>query len=146
MVRMLGLWVALLAVGALLGAGVRADEVREGPVVVRPRDGGIGERVGDVAFVDVNGEPGKLSDYSKSKAVVLCMTSASCPVARKYGPTIVELQKRYAAAGVTFVAVNASPADSNEKIAGAAAEFARQGYTGRYVADGDSSVARALGA
>lgn len=146
MVRTVGLWVGLLAVGALLGAGVRADEVREGPAVVRPRDGGVGERVGDVAFVDIGGKAGKLSDYSKSKAVVLCMTSASCPVARKYGPTIVDLQKRYAAAGVTFIAVNASPADSKEKVAAAAAEFASQGYTGRYVADGDSSIARALGA
>src|SRR3954469_21671685 len=100
MVRRIGFCVGLMTVIAAAGGRARADEVREGPAVVRPRDGGVGEGVGDDRFVDVGGNAGNVSGYSSSKAVVVCMTNASCPVAGKYGPTIVELQKKYAAAGV----------------------------------------------
>jgi hypothetical protein len=111
------------------------------------RDKGVGERVSDVAFVDVDGKAGTLSDELRAgKAVVVCMTSASCPVARKYGPTLVELQKAYGAKGVTFVAVNASAADTKEKALGAAADLRRAGWAGRYVVEGGVEFARAMGA
>ena len=149
------LTVAVLTLAGMVGAArgegaaaaaAAAEGVREGPVVVAARDNGVGERVADLTFADVDGKAGKLSEFSGQKAVVICMTSASCPVARKYGPTIVDLQKRYAGQGVAFVAVNASAADTREKVDSAAAEFRKAGWTGRYVADAGSPIIRALGA
>src|SRR5689334_18569437 len=94
-------WASVLIL-LLVGRVAVAQEVREGPVVVTPRDNGIGERVGDLSFVDLAGRAGRLSGYSGKRAVVICMTSASCPVARKYGPTLVELRQRFASQGVEF--------------------------------------------
>src|SRR4051794_7439519 len=111
MVRMRLLWASLLAAGiwggATRGEGA-AEGVREGPIVVRARENGVGERVADVAFVDVDGKAGKVSDFAQGKALVICLTSSSCPVARKYGPTLVEMQKQCADKGVAFLAVNVS--------------------------------------
>src|SRR5438034_787068 len=120
---------------------VAAQGVREGPVVIGARDNGVGERVSDLSFVDLEGKAGRLSDYRDQKALVICMTSASCPVARKYGPTLVELRQRFASQGVEFVLINVAPADSAEKIREAAA-----GWGGRYVVDRDLTLAGALGA
>jgi hypothetical protein len=135
----LGLCVCARGEGAL-------DGVREGPLVESPRGQGLGERIEDVGFVDLAGKAGRLSDYRQSKALVICMTSATCPVARKYGSTLVELQKRYAGKGVAFLAVNVSAAESAAQMNEAAAEFAKAGWGGRYVADREQKLGRALGA
>src|SRR5689334_8909170 len=84
-----GVAVCVLAVGMVVRAEGAAESVREGPVVLAPRGLVLGERVADLGFTDLEGKAGKLSDYADRRAVVVCMTSASCPVARKYGPTIV---------------------------------------------------------
>src|SRR5207248_1218020 len=110
-------------------------------VIVTPRDNGVGERVSDLSFVDLAGKAGRLSEYQSKRALVICMTSASCPVARKYGPTLVELRQRFASEGVEFVLVNVGPADSAEKIKEAAAAWG-----GRYVVDRELKLAGALGA
>lgn len=148
--RKLGLVVAIWILGqggrALAGGGAGVESVREGPAVLPSRSTLVGERIEDVGFTDLAGKAGRLSAYRDKRAVVVCVTSATCPVARKYGPTIVELEKRFAAKGVAFVAVNLSTAESVEKIKEAAAEFSKQGWTGRYVVDREAVVGKALGA
>jgi hypothetical protein len=141
-----GIVAGLLGAGLIACAEGAAQSVREGPVVLSPRGLVLGERVADLAFTDLEGKAGKLSDYKDRRAVVVCMTSASCPVARKYGPTIVELEKRYHEKGVAFLAVNCSPAEVGEKMTGAAGEFRKAGWAGRYVADAEGRIGRALGA
>jgi hypothetical protein len=133
-------WASVLAL-IVFGQVVAAQAVREGPVIVTPRDNGVGERVADLSFVDLEGKAGRLSDYRGKRALVICMTSASCPVARKYGPTLVELRQRFASQGVEFVLINVAPGDSVEKIKEAAGAWG-----GRYVVDRELKLAGALGA
>ena len=135
--------VLLVPVQGVLAEG-DAQSVREGPIVVAPRENGVGERVADLSFTDLDGKLGKFSDYKDKRALVVCMTSASCPVARKYGPTLVELQKQFAAKDVAFIAVNVTPADSAEKAKAAASDLRQAGWTGRYIADRDGRIASAL--
>ena len=112
-----GLAVVLtLFVCVIAMAGDVADNVREGPIVVAPRDNGIGTRINDLIFTDISGKVGKLSDFQDKKAIVICMTSASCPVARKYAPTLVQLQKEFAPKGVQFLAVNVDEATEAERV------------------------------
>jgi peroxiredoxin/mono/diheme cytochrome c family protein len=138
--------VLTLVASVLAMAGDVTENVREGPVVVAPRDNGVGVRIADLAFSDIQGKAGKLSDYKEKKAVVICLTSANCPVARKYGPTVVQLQKEFAAKGVQFLAVNVAEADSLEKSKEAAADFQKAGWAGRYIADPKGKIAGALSA
>jgi thiol-disulfide isomerase/thioredoxin/mono/diheme cytochrome c family protein len=137
--------VLIVRADALRAEGA-AESVREGPVVVAPRENGVGERIQDISFMDLDGKTGKLSDFKDKKSVVICMTSASCPVARKYGPTLVELQKQYGNKGVAFLAINVGVADSIEKVKAAEADFKKGGWTERYVFDHDGRLAGVLGA
>ena len=81
------------------------DDVREGPVIL-PRGDGVGELVADVAFTDLAGQPGRLADYRGRKATVVCLTGTACPLAKKYGPVLADLERRYRARGVAFLMVN----------------------------------------
>src|SRR3982751_2192185 len=99
-------WIGSILAGmmcAQVAAGQgAADGVREGPGIVIGRDLGIGRRIEEPPIRD-------------GKALVLYMTSATCPLARKYGPTVSELQAKYRAKGVTFVAVNVSTAEGAQR-------------------------------
>jgi len=136
-------WVLVLVAGAAAWGGEPVGEsLREGPVVVDGRGDGLGERVGDLGFTDDQGRVRRLSEFRGRRAVVVCLTSGTCPVARKYVPTLAEIRGRFAGKGVEFVAVNVDekpPAD-------AGAVFRRNGWTGLFAVDRNGEVARGLGA
>src|SRR5688572_10222524 len=88
-------------------AGADSASVREGPTLLGPAALGVGELIQDVSFTDLNGQPGTLSESRGSRATVVCMTGVGCPVAKKYAPTLAELEKTYRERGVTFLMVNA---------------------------------------
>jgi hypothetical protein len=130
--------------GALAGAGDPSP--REAPVVLPSKDLGIGRRVEDLSFVDLDGKAGRLSDWRDRKAVVICLTSTTCPVARKYGPTLVRLAVEFQGRGVEFLAVNVSESEVERAMREALAAARAAGYRGRYVADRGQKLGKALGA
>lgn len=133
-------------VKAVLGADPKpgpAEPVRQGPKVLKPGDRGVGRQAPDVAFTDVNGKAGKLSDYKDRKAVVVAFTSMSCPLSKKYAPTLARLEKAYAEKGVAFVFVNPVATDEEKDIREA---VRANGLQGLYVYDKDGAFARAVGA
>ena len=140
--------IASILITTAIGAfGAAADPVREGPAVVAaPGALGIGERLPDVPFTDLAGKSGKLSDLADRKAVVICLTSTTCPVSRKYGPTLAELEAKYRAKGVAFLALNVAQSEAVEKMKDQAADWAKLGWAGRYVADRDQSIGKLLAA
>ncbi len=119
----------------------RLESPREGPRVLKPSDAGVGRRVSDLAFTDLNGTTGRLSDYAGAKALVIAFTGTGCPLARKYTPTLARLEREYAGRGVAFLFVNPAAADVSADIRAAIAEH---GLRGRYVHDRDGGLARAL--
>src|SRR3954447_12817988 len=85
--RKLGFYVLMIVLvqgGSLLAGGGAVESVREGPAVLPTRATLVGERIEDVAFTDLAGKAGRLSDYKDKRALVVCMTGATCPVAQKY--------------------------------------------------------------
>lgn len=73
-----------------------SEPLREAPAVLAgaKAGAGIGELVVDASFTDLDGKPGHLRDY-RGHPTVVCMTSVGCPVAKKYGPTLAEMEERY---------------------------------------------------
>ncbi len=128
--------------GALPGAGEATPvSPREGPRIVRGADRGVGRLVPDIAFVDLEGRPGKLSDYQHAPALVIALTSTSCPLTRKYAPRLARIEREFAARGVAFLYVNPMPADEPEAMR----ETRRaQGLKGRYVHDAGRTFATEL--
>ena len=82
--------------------------LREAARVSTGVDLGLGRLVPDLEFAPVSGTKFRLSQFKSAPAVVIAFTSTSCPVTKRYAPTLAALEKEYAARGVKFVFVNQS--------------------------------------
>jgi thiol-disulfide isomerase/thioredoxin len=112
----LGAFCAVVLAWAVARAEGPESPVREGPALLDPREHGVGRLVDDVELSGLDGKAVRLSAL-RGRVVVLCMTSADCPVARKYRPVLEAMQKEYAERGVTFLLVNAASGENRRDLA-----------------------------
>jgi mono/diheme cytochrome c family protein len=97
-----------------------------------------GEMTVDFRFRDVEGRSGRLSSLlDEHDAVVIAMRMTECPVSRRYGHRLAELERAYAERGVAFLYLTVSPQDSREKVADDRRVF---GFTGPYVRDPEGRI------
>ena len=116
----------------------RQESVREGPQRVEPPQSGVGELVTDAGLPelkDLDGKPLRLADYRGRPATVICLTSAGCPIAKKYGPTLADLERAYRERGVAFLLLNPDSAESPQRLRDAFNSLKKLGFGGRYVHD-----------
>ncbi len=59
----------MLAVAPMTRACAQ-ESPREGPVILRPAEAGIGRLIPDVAFTDIDGNAGRLSDFIREWGLV----------------------------------------------------------------------------
>ncbi|WP_414661787.1 redoxin domain-containing protein [Horticoccus sp. 23ND18S-11] len=116
---------------------------RVGPKRIKPTEAGVGRRVSNFAFTDIEGKPGTLAEYRSAKALVIALTSTSCPLTKKFAPTLARLEKEFLGRGVVFLYVVPIASDSAADIRAAIRD---QGFSGRTVQDRDGRLAAALGA
>ncbi len=112
------------------------DGIKQGPRVIRGVEAGVGRGMPNLAFTDTTGKPGKLSDLKDAKLTVVAFTNTSCPLCKKYAPSLARLEKEYANKGVAFLFVNPTATDKPD-----ATRFA-----GRMVHDTDGKLTAAFGA
>jgi len=133
---------ALVACSA--GDAARADlagaPLREAPVATRAAESGIGRRVSQMEFTPIHGDKFQLGegDLAQAPAVVLAFTSSSCPVAKRYAPTLAALEQEFGPKGVKFVFIHPNPTDDPAPLAGKLA--------GPHVRDIDKRITASLGA
>ncbi len=106
-----------------------------------PTKSGIGRWIEDLAFEDLQGKEGKLSDFASKKALAIVIRDVGCPVSQRYGPEVARIDAEYSDQ-VGFLYVNLSEQDTEEK---AAAEVEKYGFKGRYALDPEGTFGRALG-
>lgn len=109
---------------------------KEAPKVRLAGPAGVGRLVPDVAFTDLAGKAGKLSDFKASKLTVVAFTNTTCPICKKYAPSLQRLEKEWGAKGVAFLLVNPTKTDKP----------ADHGFAGRYVHDTEGTLTATLGA
>jgi thiol-disulfide isomerase/thioredoxin len=101
------------------------DPVKQAPRVIRGVEAGVGRMIADVAFTDMAGKPGKLSDFKAAQLTVVAFTNTTCPVCKKYAPVLARMEKEYAPKGVAFLFINPTATDKpNASL-----------FAGRYVHD-----------
>jgi len=100
-----------------------APNPQRAAVPVHPADRRIGRFIPDFNFTDLSGKTSKLSDFSTSKLTVVAMTSTSCPLSRKYLPTLAELTRSLADQPVSFILVNCVPSDEPDAMQQAASSL-----------------------
>jgi mono/diheme cytochrome c family protein/thiol-disulfide isomerase/thioredoxin len=127
----------------LLAPAFAAESPREGPRILLASERGVGRLVPDLAFIAVDGRSGKLSDFRSAPALVIALTSTTCPVTMKYAPALARLEKEFSARGVAFLFVNPTATDTPAEIRAAIAAAA---LVGPYIHDRDQRFIAALDA
>lgn len=112
------------------------------PQPVRPGDHGIGRRIGDVAFTDLAGVLHSLAPVGTGRLSVFAMTSTTCPLSRKYLPTLEKLVVS-SGEGIDWILVNPVATDKPADMQAAAAKFAGRAA---YVHDPRGHLAERIGA
>ena len=119
-----------------------ADSVRQGPQLLRPAEHGVGRLIEPLVFTDIDGRQHQLPDQGQAtRLTVFCLTSTSCPLSRKYLPTVARLAAE-AAPGVQFVCINPIATDSLDSLTAAAATVPQA----IYVHDQDGRLCQQLAA
>jgi peroxiredoxin len=87
---------------------------RQGPRLLKPADAGIGRMIPDVSFTDLDGKSHKLSDFTRGPATVLALISPSCPVSKRYLPTLAAAEAEAKAHGMAILLI--APSDPPEAL------------------------------
>ncbi|QDS98305.1 redoxin domain-containing protein [Adhaeretor mobilis] len=74
------------------------------------------EQIESFTLKDFRGRAHSLSEIEE-QLVVVAYLGTECPLAKLYGPRLVELRKKYASRGVSFLAINANLQDSITELA-----------------------------
>ena len=117
--------------------------LRQGPGILKATDAGVGRMIPDAAFTDLAGMKYKLSDFQKSKALAIAFTSTTCPLSKRYAPSLARLETELRSKGVALLLVNPF---ASEKPDALLAEVKSHGFQSPYIHDRDGSLVRALSA
>ena len=124
-------------------SGDLSQELKQRAKLLPPTDHGVGRFVSDIHLKDLLGTERELSSYKDKKFVVVAMTSTSCPLSRKYLPTLAELVQTYSPKAVQFIAVNCVPTDKAVDMQAAAKTL---GDSALYIHDVDEVISQHVGA
>ncbi len=102
----------------------------------------LGEFISDLTFKDLTGRDRSLAS-ERPKATVIAITSTSCPLSKKYLPTLVALCKQYHPQDVRFLLVNPVAADELETMKSIQSQL---GESATYVFDRERQLATAVAA
>ncbi|MBN8457251.1 MAG: EF-hand domain-containing protein [Verrucomicrobia bacterium] len=116
-------------------------KITSGPEVLKPGDAGIGRMIPDAKFTTLDGTARNLADMQGRKALVIAMTSATCPVSKRYLPSLAVLAKEFAAQHIGLLLVNPFVSETTDEIK---AQLAAAGLRTDYVHDTDKKLAAAL--
>ena len=113
-----------------------------GPLPLKGSELGVGRRIPNLSFSDWKGNPHDLASLG-SKGIVFAMTSASCPVSKRYLPSLARWSELLKAKGIPLVLVNPFPSERADQIE---AQLQSAGLQILYVHDRNHQLTRALGA
>jgi hypothetical protein len=101
-----------------------------------------GELVANFEYEDIDGGKGSLSSLlDGNDALVIVMRTAECPVSRRYGTRLKELEDTYSGNGVQFVYLNISEQDTEADVR---EDIERFGFASPYILDPDRSIGSLL--
>jgi len=131
--------------GALVVFGlgvVRVAAQSRKAVPADPQQAGVGRQFGTLTGKDLNGKAFSVP-VPGAKATVIALTSTTCPLCLKYGPTLANLEDQFAAKGVRFVFVNPSEIEPESDLH---AQIGKLKLDGPYLHDIDHAWVRSLDA
>ncbi|MEC9091617.1 MAG: redoxin family protein, partial [Planctomycetota bacterium] len=117
------------------------DPIRIAPKPLKPSEIQVGEFFKPIKATAVDGRIFDLGFSQNHKATVVALTSTSCPICKKYAPTLAQIEKRFSARGVRFCFLNTLPSDDLDDIRAAIKDH---GFVGPYIHDKVDQFTRAF--
>jgi len=125
-------------------AGAPSAPLRQGPKPIDAQAHGVGRWVPDLSYVTADGKKGKLSGFKNKKALVVAFTGASCPLSKRFAPSLAKLESEYRKHDVAFIFVDPIA------VQGAKEDLLEMGhehgFKGPMLVDEEESLSRLLGA
>ena len=118
-----------------------SDPIRVGPKKIKPADVHVGERFSNVSGIAVDGRKFDLSNCEDFKATVIALTSTSCPICRKYAPSLAQIEKQFTSKNIRFCFLNSIASDKTDDIK---AVIKTNELSGPYLHDQDESLVHTL--
>ncbi|MFM1868161.1 MAG: hypothetical protein RL591_1569, partial [Planctomycetota bacterium] len=116
--------------------GSSSDEQPTSPLAPSsPRDArelGVGSYVPDVLATALDGSERGWRSGRGDKLTVIALTSATCPLCKKFGPSLARIEQAYRDRGVKFVFVNVSGTDTINEMR---TQVSDMGWKGTYLND-----------
>lgn len=131
------------AAGAVAVTQEEVAAITSGPEILKPGDVGIGRQVPDVSGIDLAGKTSHLSELVQKNGLVIALSSSTCPVSKRYLPTLVAMEDELAQAGLGLVVVNPFRSDTDAQIT---EQITEAKFTAAYWRDSDESIIAALSA
>ncbi len=139
------------AAASAFGAGLMQPTplTKPGGSVIAPpsprdaRDLGIGRYVADASGTELSGKTLSWRTGRGEKLTVIALTSVTCPLCKKFAPSLARIEAAYASKGVKFVYVNVSGTDTADEMR---EQVKDQGFKGLYLNDKSQSFVAMLGA
>jgi len=120
----------------------RAKPIITGPKVIKGGDFGVGRQVAEASFTTRDGTARTLSALAAGKGLAIAYTSTTCPVSKRYAPSLARLEKDLAAQGVALLLVDPF---ASEKAAELDAFIKEHGFTCPVLHDTDKAFTTLLG-
>ncbi len=142
-IRLGGMLLAALAGWIAPAVRAESDSPREGPRPLAASAVGVGRWLPPMEFIDRSGNPARLGPSGKSTLQVVALTSLTCPVSRRYAPTLRKLERAYGPRGVEFVFLDPTVTETGAKYD---ARVAERALAGPWIPDPEGRHAARLGA
>ena len=113
------------------------------PAHPRPAELGVGRQIQALGFRDLAGRTHRLGDWRGQAGLVIAVTSATCPLSKRYLPSLAALEPELRAQGIGLVLVNPFASEDPAEIR---AQLAAHSFTAPYVHEADRALTAALGA
>ncbi len=118
-----------------------SDPIRVGPKKIKPADVHVGERFSKVSGIAVDGRKFDLSTCKDFRATVIALTSTSCPICKKYVPSLAQIEKQFTSKNIQFCFLNSIASDKTDDIK---AVIKTNGLSGPYLHDQEEALAHSL--
>lgn len=104
---------------------------------------GVGRRLADLRFTDLDGHSLTLLERLGPRGTVIAFTSLTCPVSKRYLPSLAPLEKELSSQGLTLVVVDPMPGEKPDELRRRCGEL---GLKCAVVHDRDGALTAALAA
>ncbi len=92
------------------------ESPRQEPKRLTASEAGVGRMIGEATFSDLDGKEHKLAEFTDGKATIIAVISPSCPVSKRYLPSLAKFAEEAKAKGASMLLVAPLAAETPEQL------------------------------